>query len=279
MTDGPAVLTVLTRLVTRRNLLVIPPAVGRNARFLPSKLVDATVYTRVDAPKAGGEVPQRERVYLLLREEVMNGRISPRERLGEVALAERFGASRTPVREALARLLSDGLVERRGNGFFVVMPNLRELRDLYELRVTLELRGIRRAIEDPGIRHDPEILSAELEHWYRMRQAPPRPDPQFVVLDEQFHAALSRASGNPALTEMLVGVNQRIRRVRMYDFLTADRIASTIHEHIEIVELVLAGELEPALSALHEHVGESMTVVLERAQHAWSAMALHSDVF
>jgi DNA-binding GntR family transcriptional regulator len=147
------------------------------------------------------------------------------------------------------------------------------------LRVTLELRGIARAIEDPGVRHDPEILSGELEHWYRMRRAQPEPDPRFVVLDERFHAALSRASGNPALTETLVAVNQRIRRVRMYDFLTADRITSTIGEHIQIAELVLGGELEPALRALHEHVGESMAVVLERAQRAWAAMSLHADVF
>ncbi|KAA9162574.1 GntR family transcriptional regulator [Amycolatopsis acidicola] len=241
--------------------------------------MDTPLYTHVDPPPADRGIPQRERVYRLLREEVMNGRFSPRQRLGEVALAERFGASRTPVREALARLLSDGLIERRDHGFFVTVPNLRELRDLYELRVTLELRGIARAIEDPGLRHDAEILSAELEHWYRMRQAPPEPDPQFVVLDEQFHAALSRSSGNPALTETLVGVNQRIRRVRMYDFLTADRISSTITEHIQIAELVLDGELEPALRALHEHVGESMAVVLERAQRAWSAMSLHSGAF
>ncbi|GAA5041958.1 GntR family transcriptional regulator [Nocardia callitridis] len=222
---------------------------------------------------------QRERTYLSLRDEVMNGRLSPRQRLGEVALAERFGSSRTPVREALARLLSDGLIERRDNGFFVVVPNPRELRDLYELRVTLELRGIARAIDDPGVRHDPEILSGELAHWHRLREAPPEPDPRFVVLDEQFHAALSRSSGNPALTETLVAVNQRIRRVRMYDFLTADRITSTITEHIEIAELVLAGELREGLRALHEHVGESMTVVLERAQRAWSAMSMHAEAF
>ncbi|WP_410657306.1 GntR family transcriptional regulator [Amycolatopsis sp. lyj-112] len=241
--------------------------------------MDATLYTRLDARPAGGEVSQRERVYLLLREEVMNGRISPRERLGEVALAERFGVSRTPVREALARVLSDGLVERREQGFFATVPNLRELRDLYELRVTLELRGISRAIEDAGVRHDRQVLGDELEQWYRLREAPPDPDPRFVVLDERFHAALSRASGNPAMTEALVGINQRIRRVRMYDFLTADRVTSTIAEHIQIAELVLAGELEAALRALHTHVGESLAVVLERAQRAWSAMSLHATVF
>ncbi|MFV2195177.1 GntR family transcriptional regulator [Nocardiopsis sp. LOL_012] len=234
--------------------------------------MDTPLYTRLE-PAAS----RRDRVYVQLREEVLSGRVTPRTRLGEVRLAEHFGVSRTPVREALARLHSDGLVERRENGFYVTVPNLPELRDLYELRVTLELRGIARVIEDPGLTHDRAVLTAELERWEKLRADPPVPDPSFVLLDEEFHAALSRASGNRALTESLVSVNHRIRRVRMYDFLTEDRITSTITEHIDIVELLLDGALDAAYRALHEHVGASMEVVLERAQRALTQMALHAD--
>lgn len=236
------------------------------------------MYTRPVGAEAGAP-SRRDRVYALLREEVLSGRVTPHTRLGEVRLAERFGVSRTPVREALARLRSDGLVEPRDNGLYVAVPNLAELRDLYELRVALELRGIARAMEDRAIRHDPRILVAELERWERLSADPPEPDPSFVLLDEEFHAALSRASGNGALTESLVSVNQRIRRVRMYDFLTGDRITSTISEHIQIVEHLRADELDAAYRALHEHVGASMEVVLERAQRALVQMALHSDLY
>ncbi|MEE2039566.1 GntR family transcriptional regulator [Nocardiopsis sp. CT-R113] len=232
---------------------------------------------RTGARAEGTATSRRDRVYALMREEVLSGRIAPHTRLGEVRLAERFGVSRTPVREALARLHSDGLVERRENGFYATVPNLAELRDLYELRVTLELRGISRAIEDPTVRHDPEILLVELDRWGKLRADPPAPDPSFVLLDEEFHAALSRASGNRALTDSLVSVNQRIRRVRMYDFLTGDRITSTITEHIQITEHLVAGELDSAYRAMHEHVGASMEVVLERARRALTQMALHSD--
>jgi DNA-binding GntR family transcriptional regulator len=211
-----------------------------------------------------------------LREELLGGRIGPRDRLTEVRLADRLGVSRTPVREALARLVSDGLVERGDGGWFAVVPNLAQLRDLYELRVTLELRGVARAIEDPSLRHDPALLEAELKRWYELRATPPPADPQFVVLDEEFHTALSRASGNPALTEALVAVNQKIRRVRMYDFLTADRVETTIAEHIEIMELVRDGRLDAGHRALHLHVGASMDVVMERAQRALAQMALHT---
>ncbi|WP_017614665.1 GntR family transcriptional regulator [Nocardiopsis salina] len=241
--------------------------------------MDTPMYTQDAPPGAEAPTSRRDRVYVLLREEVLSGRIAPRTRMGEVRLAERFGVSRTPVREALARLHSDGLVERRDNGFYATVPNLAELRDLYELRVTLELRGISRAIEDPSVHHDRRILAAELERWELLRTSPPEPDPSFVLLDEQYHAAVSRASGNRALTDALISVNHRIRRVRMHDFRTADRIGSTIDEHIAIVEHLLADELDAAYRAMYEHVGASMAVVLERAESALAHMALHTDVF
>jgi DNA-binding GntR family transcriptional regulator len=231
---------------------------------------------------SSGDGPTRsraEQVHQSLRDDVLNGRITPRTRLAEEPLARQHKVSRTPVREALTRLRADGLIERRDGAFFVVVPNLDELKDLYELRVTLELRGITRAIESAAIRHDREVLTEERDRWYVLRQSPPAPDPSFVVLDERFHGELSRASGNPALTEALVAVNQRIRRVRMYDFLSADRVEATIAEHIEIVELTLASKLDEAYVALYEHIGASMDVVLERAQRTLTQMALHNGAW
>ncbi|MEU3145213.1 MULTISPECIES: GntR family transcriptional regulator [unclassified Streptomyces] len=256
--------------------------------------MDSTVYTRPDAvpadpagpltlvaPVAPGVTPPagslRDRVYAELRAAVLDGGFGTRERLSDVRLAARFGVSRTPVREALARLLADGLIERGDGGFHVTVLGLAQLKDLYELRVTLELRGIARAIEDPSVRHDPAVLGAELERWYAMRERSPAPDPRFVVQDERFHAELSRASGNPALTDALVAVGERIRRVRRYDFLTEDRVRTTVAEHIEIMELVRDGRLDEAYRALHAHVGDSMDVVLERARRAMTQRALHAD--
>ena len=236
-----------------------------------------TLYTA--GPTGSAPVSRGEQVHQRLRDDVLNGRITPRTRLAEEPLARQHGVSRTPVREALTRLQADGLIERRDGAFFVVVPNRDELRDLYELRVTLELRGITRAIESSSVRHDKDVLTAELGRWYELRADPPTPDPNFVVLDERFHAELSRASGNPAITEALVAVNQRIRRVRMYDFLSEDRIEATIAEHIQIVERTLAGKLDEAYVALYEHIGASMDVVLERAERALTQMALHSGAW
>lgn len=251
-----------------------------NRPFLACPFMDSMPYTHADTVTGGSVQPVRslrEAVYRDLRAAVLDGEFGVRERLAEIRLADRFGVSRTPVREALARLASDALIERGFGGYYVTVPKLAELKDFYELRITLELRGISRAIEDPSCRHDPAVITTELDRWYAMRERPPAAGPRFVVQDERFHAELSRASGNSALTDALVSVSERIRRVRMYDFLTEDRVRTTVTEHIEIMELVRDGRLDEGYRALHAHVGDSMAVVLERAERAMTQMALHSD--
>ncbi|WP_105967908.1 GntR family transcriptional regulator [Streptomyces geranii] len=250
--------------------------------------MDSKLYTRPDTvpnpvsipvpdPAAPPPLSLRESVYAHLRAAVLDGDFGPRERLAEMRLAARFGVSRTPVREALARLLADGLIERGDGGFFATIPNLTQLKDLYELRVALELRGIARAVENPAVRHDPAVLTAELGRWYAMRAQPPVPGPRFVVQDERFHVELCRASGNPALTDALVAVCERVRRVRMYDFLTQDRVDTAVGEHIEIMELVRDGRLDEGHRALHAHLGDSTAAVTEHARRAMTQMALHAD--
>lgn len=210
----------------------------------------------------------REQVYLQLRGDLMSGRLGPGERLGEERLAELYGVSRTPVREALARLQADGLVERADGGLFPYRPRLEELADLYEVRITLEMRGIRRILSGGSGTHDPEILGPEVQRWYGFRDAMPEPDAGFVALDEQFHTALLASSGNPALVDALAGVNAKVRPVRMFDYLTPDRMRATVDEHIAVAELVLDGQLQRAHDSLLAHIDESRAVVIERAQQA-----------
>ncbi|WP_301849074.1 GntR family transcriptional regulator [Rhodococcus pyridinivorans] len=211
---------------------------------------------------------RRERVYKALRDRLMSGTPSPDERLSEERLAEQYGVSRTPVREALARLVSDGLVERRDQGLYPYRPRFDDLADLYELRTTLELRGIRRALDGESVRHDPDVLGPELDRWYEIREEPPEPDAGFVTLDERFHMTLLAASGNRALCDALASVNAKVRPVRMFDYLTPDRIVATVVEHIEVAELVLADKLDDAHDLLLAHIDTSRSVVVRRAEEA-----------
>ncbi|MFQ6326569.1 GntR family transcriptional regulator [Nocardia sp. CWNU-33] len=227
-----------------------------------------------------GRVPLSERVYHSLRRDLATGAIVPTERLGEERLAEIYGVSRTPVREALARLQADGLVERHSDGLYPYRPRLEELDNLYELRIVLETRGIQRIIDvaqaaervesrfDPAPAHDLALVRAELDTWRRMLEAPPEPGPALVAADEQFHTTLLAAAGNTALADALTGVYVRVRPVRTLDLPTPDRIATMTAEHITIAEQLLSGNPDRALGTLTAHIDSSRAHVLSRAQQA-----------
>jgi DNA-binding GntR family transcriptional regulator len=218
---------------------------------------------------------RREQTYLMIRKQVLQGEFPFGHRLREEALAEQLGVSRTPVREALIRLHSDRLLQAfPDGGFYVAEPDLLDMRDLYELRLVLEMRGLTRAIEN-GYDHDPSILEPLRDRWRQIKADPPAPDATFVVLDESFHVGLSRASGNFAITETLETVNVRIRPIRMHDFLDEERITISIDEHLGILEAVMIKDLVLAADRLRSHIGISMQVVEERAARAFTNMALN----
>jgi DNA-binding GntR family transcriptional regulator len=224
--------------------------------------------------RAGSRAARRDVVPDRLRRMVLLGEFPTGQRVAEERVAESLGVSRTPVREALVRLHAEGLLRRYADGgFYVAEPDLADLRDLYELRIALELRGLTRALEGFGS-HDVAVLEPLRDRWRGLRDDPPAPDPMFVELDESFHMALCRSAGNVALAETLETVNARIRPVRMHDFFTEDRIALTIDQHLDITEAVLGGQVDLAVVRLRQHVGESMEVVERRAATAIMRMVM-----
>lgn len=218
-------------------------------------------------------------VYAELRRALMLGEYPLIERLGEVKLAEQFRASRTPVREALMRLESEGLVHRRPEGgFYPSSPNLADIRDLYELRRIIELGSLGRTAE-LGVRPDGAALSALRDEWTAMLTTAPEPEPDFVLLDEDFHIGLAAASGNDAVARHLQLVNERIRVVRMQDFLDVERIASTINQHLAILDALLADDSQLAVQVLASHLDEARQQATIRATAAVERMMTVGSVF
>jgi len=218
----------------------------------------------------------REQAYLSIRRMVMLGEFPTGQRLGEEQLAEQLSVSRTPIREAFVRLHADRLLHRFADGgYYVAEIDLLDLRDLYELRLTLELRAVNRA-EEEGIEHDRETLLAIKEEWLGIQADPPPPDGSFIALDEVFHTELARSSGNLAIVETLEAINVRIRQVRLYDFLSEDRIATSTEEHLAIVEALLENDITLAATRLADHIGASLTVVEQRAADAMRQRAVRA---
>ena len=220
----------------------------------------------------------RDRVYVDLGKKLMTGEIDNRTRLVESQLCDVLNVSRTPLREALVRLHADGMLERRHDGYYPVALDIAGVRDLYELRITIELRGITRILENDEFSYDKDRLAVLRTEWKEFEASPPPAEADMVLLDESFHIELSMASGNMAMVGALDNVNRRIRLIRMYDFITEERVTATIAEHLEILDLLLDDQLEAGRTALHNHVGASFDVVERRAIKAISARALGRGV-
>ncbi|MCU0272569.1 MAG: GntR family transcriptional regulator [Acidimicrobiales bacterium] len=238
---------------------------------------DTTTYTASDTDDAavhGAERPARSRseeAHRALKRLLLSGEFPIGHRLGEERLGARIGVSRTPVREALARLHAEGLVRRHPEGGYEpVFPDMDRIGELYEVRKALELLAVRRTQGSGGSAgassHDRDALLALRHDWAAMLEDPAgHADPEFVLVDEDFHVRLALASGNHALAELLGTVNERIRLVRVHDFLAADRIVATVEEHLGIVDALLADDPEGAAGRLEAHIDGSALVASTRA--------------
>lgn len=219
------------------------------------------------------DAPRGERVFSELKQRLLAGEFALGRRLGEERLASVLGVSRTPVREALHRLFSEGLVQRDAEGGFrPVAPDVVGMRTLYEVRIGLEVQALERPAHF-GTEHDrAQLLDLQAE-WRTLAADVPPPTPEFVLLDEAFHLALADAAGNAVIVEFLRVVNERIRLVRMQDFLTADRVGRTIAEHVSIVDAVLAGDCDLAIDCFDAHLRDSLAVVEERTLRTLARMS------
>jgi DNA-binding GntR family transcriptional regulator len=229
--------------------------------------------TRDPGPVEPATLSRGEQAHAELKRRLLMGEFPLRDRLSANRLATLLGVSRTPVREALARLHSEGFVERHPEGGYrPAAPDLHHTHELYQVRFALELHALGLP-EEAGTGHDREALEALRTDWEELGAAPDLTvDATFVIFDEDFHVRLAAAAGNSSLVDVLVSVNERIRPVRVHDFLTEERVEATIREHLGILSALLSGDLDSTRSRLDAHLRQSLDVVEARAARALARM-------
>lgn len=222
---------------------------------------------------------QADRIYEQLRDRLTRGKLPVGRRIVEQQVASEFRTSRTPVREALRRLEGDGhLMRDPSGGMRPRVPDVRGMRNLYDVRLAIEELVVRRAASAG----DQGALDALEQHWLALDAQRPGGwlDTQgvaFVDQDESFHQRLVEAAGNEFAAETLSSINARIRILRIYDFTTEERIGATITEHLEIVRAVRAGDPDVAASFMRAHIQRSANVVRERIGEALARMFEDGD--
>jgi DNA-binding GntR family transcriptional regulator len=184
-----------------------------------------------------------------LRRLILNGDLQPGTRLTELAISERLGVSRLPVREAFRRLEAEGLLEalpRRG--VRVVELDGDELETVREIRSALELMAVRRTVE----RADPDVLAALRTALTDGETADRDQNAQRLAeLNDSFHELLSQGSGSRFLADTLRSVRNQAHHLVGGK---SAAVGSSWQEHARIIEAVLAEDAEFAVLLMRRHL-------------------------
>ncbi len=203
-------------------------------------------------------------VYAQLKSDIFEFRLLPGDRFTETEVALRLGVSRTPVREALYKLDRDGYIfVSARNGWNVKPFDFEAFENLYDVRIILELAAVKKLCEMEA----KPVLDALKETWLAPPERRER-DPQKICdLDEQFHAGLVAAAGNPETARIHQEITGRIRIIRRLDFTQPDRIDSTYDEHAQILRNIMRRKHDPAGMMLKAHIESSKAVVRQITLH------------
>lgn len=194
--------------------------------------------------------------YDALREQILDWSLEPGTVLAEVDLSNRLGLSRTPVREALARLVADGLAEPLGGRGLVVTPlGAHNITELFELRGALEQQAAALAAE----RRDVEVFE-RLRH--ELRTVGTDDLHRYYDLVARFDAAVDAAVKNPYLVSALASVRTHLSRIRRLSSDNPARLRDAAREHLLIVDAIIAGDARLAADATRVHLHQSLTSTL-----------------
>jgi DNA-binding GntR family transcriptional regulator len=197
-----------------------------------------------------------------LRANIVNGTLAPGSQLSEVELAKSFGVSRGPVREALQRLIQEGLVRSEPHrGVFVPVLSDDDVRDIYLARDALESSAVRHII---ATGNSPEAAE-QLDRMVKLMEDSEKANDWEAVgqYDLEFHTALVASSGSERLQRMFSTVISETR-LCLGVLTAADARSDLVEEHRQIADLVRDGRTDDALSVLKKHFDDAVVTIRGR---------------
>ncbi|MFI1462273.1 GntR family transcriptional regulator [Nocardia carnea] len=191
----------------------------------------------------------------VLRDMILDGTLAPGERLNEVQLSQALGISRGPLREAIQRLASEGLVEAvTHRGAYVRSFSANELTEFYELRIALETHAVRLAA-----RQTPQERIDELNQLLDNTESSMGQDAAATYpADQDFHAQLAGLAAKPPLLNALTEVGRKIQLARARSAHQPRRARTALDEHRAIVAALSSRDGDHAAALLEAHLVSSL---------------------
>jgi DNA-binding GntR family transcriptional regulator len=199
--------------------------------------------------------------YEALRDSILSGHLAPGSIVNEMALAKELGISRTPVREALLELSSQGLVEiLPRKGIRIKYFTEQDVHEVCEIRELIELAVVEGMARD-GAGRSPKTLESALE---RQRKAVKRGDMrEFLEADRSFHLSLRGLTDNRRLRRILENLGDLIHVMGTEGLTREGRVAEVLKEHQNVVDSLKQGKIREAKEAMHLHLKNSRNAILE----------------
>ena len=203
--------------------------------------------------------------YSLILSAIDNGTYRPGDRLVESELAERFGVSRTPVREALQRLETQSMLTRDGRSLIVSALDHNQLTELYAVRTELEALAARLAARHAS-REEVRVLGAMVEEDRAILD-----DPQALArANRRFHHQIHLASHNRYLVQQLDIVHRTMALMAHSSLAVPGRGDDSLAEHREIVQAIGAGDPDAADATLRAHISRAYETRLRQGAKDWA---------
>jgi DNA-binding GntR family transcriptional regulator len=191
--------------------------------------------------------------YILILESIERGDYHPGDRLVESELAERLGVSRTPVREALQRLETQGMLARDGRSLIVATLDHNQLAELYTVRAELEGLAARLAARH-ATGEEIRVLRGMVEDDRKLIGGDPR---DLSRANRRFHRLVHLASHNRFLVQQLDLVHRAMALMSTTTLAAQGRDEKALMEHLRIVEAIEAGDGQAAYEALKTHISQA----------------------
>ena len=200
-------------------------------------------------------------VYERLHDEILAGKLTPGTRLKQEELTERLGVSRTPVREALRRLESEGLIQfvRRNLAIVSSIPR-KQIEEIFDLRALVESYAAEKASERLDEKTSKRLhqLIAEMDTCHSKRQTE-----KLLRNNDEFHRLICSLSGNETLLHVLEQIWRDIRRLRFNYLVTAEGHEQSTREHKQLVAALESGNKELIRKIVREHAQGTLKGILE----------------
>lgn len=200
-----------------------------------------------------------EAIFATLRSEILSGVHRPGTALREVNLAERFGVSRTPIREALSRLLQERLLERAARGLQVTRVEPAQVIQMYDMRILLEEEAAGQAARARQFT-DLMRLEALLE---RDRALTAPDDATRITTNLEFHAAVWECAHNPVLTDLLERLSTHLVHAPQSTLSVESRWDAALDEHDALIRAVESQDVEAARRIAREHMETARQIRLK----------------